>query len=91
MPPTLLRRRRWPAASHDPPFPALPFLLDSNPIQTPVHWIFKNKDQGKTAATASLGLISLWDVEGGLPAIDKCAARRVGACRGGAWLSARGA
>ena len=36
-----------------------------------VHWIFKNKDHGKTAATASLGLINLWDVEGGLPAIDK--------------------
>ena len=36
-----------------------------------VHWIFKNKDQGKTAAAASLGLISLWDVEGGLPQIDK--------------------
>lgn len=37
----------------------------------PVHWIFKNKDHGKTSATASLGLISLWDVEGGLPLIDK--------------------
>jgi hypothetical protein len=36
-----------------------------------VHWIFKNKDHGKTSATASLGLISLWDVEGGLPIIDK--------------------
>uniref|UniRef100_A0A383WPA2 26S proteasome non-ATPase regulatory subunit 2 homolog n=1 Tax=Tetradesmus obliquus TaxID=3088 RepID=A0A383WPA2_TETOB len=36
-----------------------------------VHWIFKNKDHGKTSATASLGLISLWDVEGGLPLIDK--------------------
>ncbi|KAK9842343.1 hypothetical protein WJX81_007723 [Elliptochloris bilobata] len=36
-----------------------------------VHWIFKNKDQGKTAAAASLGLIALWDVEGGLPQIDK--------------------
>lgn len=36
-----------------------------------VHWIFKNKDHGKTSATASLGLINLWDVEGGLPAIDK--------------------
>ena len=36
-----------------------------------MHWIFKNKDQGKTAAAASLGLISLWDVEGGLPQIDK--------------------
>ncbi|KIY99543.1 26S proteasome regulatory subunit N1, partial [Monoraphidium neglectum] len=30
-----------------------------------------DNDHGKTAATASLGLISLWDVEGGLPAIDK--------------------
>jgi len=36
-----------------------------------VHWIFKNKDHGKTAAAASLGLIALWDVEGGLPQIDK--------------------
>mmetsp|Transcript_11472 Transcript_11472/g.20271 ORF Transcript_11472/g.20271 Transcript_11472/m.20271 type:complete len:903 (-) Transcript_11472:384-3092(-) len=36
-----------------------------------VHWIFKNKDHGKTSATASLGLITLWDVEGGLPQIDK--------------------
>lgn len=35
------------------------------------HWIFKNKDHGKAAATASLGLISLWDVEGGLPTLDK--------------------
>ncbi|GFH09753.1 26S proteasome non-ATPase regulatory subunit 2 homolog [Haematococcus lacustris] len=36
-----------------------------------IHWIFKNKDHGKTSATASLGLITLWDVEGGLPQIDK--------------------
>lgn len=36
-----------------------------------MHWIFKNKEHGKTSATASLGLISLWDVEGGLPLIDK--------------------
>ena len=36
-----------------------------------VHWIFKNKEHGKTSATASLGLITLWDVEGGLPQIDK--------------------
>lgn len=26
---------------------------------------------GKTSATASLGMITLWDVEGGLPQIDK--------------------
>ena len=35
------------------------------------HWIFKNKDHGKTSATASIGMVTLWDVEGGLPQIDK--------------------
>ncbi|CAK0782745.1 hypothetical protein CVIRNUC_005940 [Coccomyxa viridis] len=46
--------------------------LDADGVSTDrVHWIFKNKDQGKTAATASLGLVTLWDVEGGLPQIDK--------------------
>ena len=29
------------------------------------------QDHGKASATASLGLITLWDVEGGLPQIDK--------------------
>lgn len=46
--------------------------MDADGVSTDrVHWIFKNKDQGKTAATASLGLVTLWDVEGGLPQIDK--------------------
>mmetsp|Transcript_16474 Transcript_16474/g.49335 ORF Transcript_16474/g.49335 Transcript_16474/m.49335 type:complete len:898 (+) Transcript_16474:187-2880(+) len=36
-----------------------------------VHWIFKNKDHGKAAATASLGMVTMWDVEGGLPQLDK--------------------
>lgn len=36
-----------------------------------MHWIFKNKDHGKAAATASLGMITLWDVQGGLPLLDK--------------------
>lgn len=36
-----------------------------------MHWIFKNKDHGKIAATASIGLVTLWDIEGGLPQIDK--------------------
>ena len=40
-------------------------------LSSQVHWIFKNKDQGKTAAVASIGLINLWDVDGGLPMIDK--------------------
>lgn len=35
------------------------------------HWIFKNRDHGKTSATASIGMITMWDVEGGLPQIDK--------------------
>lgn len=36
-----------------------------------VHWIFRNKDHGKMSATASLGLVLLWDIEGGLPQIDR--------------------
>ena len=36
-----------------------------------VHWIFRNKDHGKLSAAASLGLVLLWDVEGGLPQIDR--------------------
>jgi len=36
-----------------------------------VSWIYKNKEHGKMAAAASLGAILLWDVEGGLPQIDK--------------------
>ncbi|XP_065191107.1 26S proteasome non-ATPase regulatory subunit 2-like [Sycon ciliatum] len=34
-------------------------------------WIYKNKDSGMLSATASLGLILLWDVDGGLSSIDK--------------------
>ena len=29
-----------------------------------LNWVFKNKDHGKAAAVASLGLITLWDVQG---------------------------
>ena len=36
-----------------------------------VHWIFRNKDHGKLSAAASLGMILLWDIEGGLPQIDR--------------------
>jgi 26S proteasome regulatory subunit N1 len=46
-------------------------LADMQGTGDSVHWIFKNKDHGKTSATASLGLVTLWDVEGGLPQIDK--------------------
>ncbi|XP_076636023.1 26S proteasome non-ATPase regulatory subunit 2 [Colletes latitarsis] len=34
-------------------------------------WIYKNKDHGMLSATASLGLIHMWDVDGGLVPIDK--------------------
>ncbi|XP_055338382.1 26S proteasome non-ATPase regulatory subunit 2-like [Paramacrobiotus metropolitanus] len=34
-------------------------------------WIYKNKEHGMLSATASLGLILLWDVDGGLTQIDK--------------------
>ncbi|CAM6095742.1 unnamed protein product [Calypogeia fissa] len=35
------------------------------------NWLFKNKEHGKASAAASLGLIVLWDVDGGLPQVDK--------------------
>ncbi|XP_032228276.1 26S proteasome non-ATPase regulatory subunit 2 isoform X2 [Nematostella vectensis] len=34
-------------------------------------WIYKNKEHGMMSTTASLGLILLWDVDGGLTQIDK--------------------
>lgn len=34
-------------------------------------WLYKNKEHGMMSATASLGLILLWDVDGGLAQIDK--------------------
>lgn len=34
-------------------------------------WIYKNKEHGMLATTASLGMILLWDVDGGLQQIDK--------------------
>ncbi|XP_015887276.3 26S proteasome non-ATPase regulatory subunit 2 homolog A-like [Ziziphus jujuba] len=35
------------------------------------NWVFKNKKHGKTSAAASIGMISLWDVDSGLAHIDK--------------------
>ncbi|XP_044252404.1 26S proteasome non-ATPase regulatory subunit 2-like [Tribolium madens] len=34
-------------------------------------WIYRNKDVGMLSATAALGLLYLWDVDGGLTPIDK--------------------
>nr|CAD7424986.1 unnamed protein product [Timema monikensis] len=35
------------------------------------NWIYRNKEHGKMSAAASLGLIHLWDVDGGLSPIDR--------------------
>ena len=43
-------------------------LTDDKDAKT---WIHKNKDHGIMSTTATLGLISLWDVEVGLTQIDK--------------------
>jgi 26S proteasome regulatory subunit N1 len=40
-------------------------------IEGNIPWVYKNKDHGRASAAASLGLVKLWDVEGGLPEIDK--------------------
>lgn len=34
-------------------------------------WLYKNKDHGIISATASIGLLRLWDIDGGLAIIDK--------------------
>jgi len=34
-------------------------------------WLYKNKEHGMLSATATLGLVLLWDVDGGLTSIDK--------------------
>lgn len=44
---------------------------DADADNKSVHWIFRNKSYGKMAAAASLGMVLLWDVEGGLPKVDR--------------------
>ncbi|KAI7885318.1 26S proteasome regulatory complex, non-ATPase subcomplex, Rpn1 subunit [Lichtheimia hyalospora FSU 10163] len=39
--------------------------------ETTNNWIYKTKDHGMISATASIGMILLWDVEAGLSIIDK--------------------
>lgn len=39
-------------------------------------WIFKTKEDGQTAAAASLGMILLWDIDEGIGQIDKYMDRR---------------
>ena len=39
-------------------------------------WVFKTKDDGQTAAAASLGMLLLWDIDEGIAEIDKYMERR---------------
>jgi len=34
-------------------------------------WIFKNKDYGQIAATASVGMLLLWNIDQGFEKLDK--------------------
>ncbi|KAJ4456298.1 putative 26S proteasome non-ATPase regulatory subunit 2 [Paratrimastix pyriformis] len=39
--------------------------------QQGINWVYRNKDSGQTSATAALGAIHLWDVNGGSNLVDK--------------------
>lgn len=47
------------------------FVQDKLLMEDGNKWLYKNKEHGMMSATASLGLILLWDVDGGLTPIDK--------------------
>ncbi|XP_034193451.1 regulatory particle non-ATPase 1 [Osmia lignaria lignaria] len=47
------------------------FGQDKLLIEDGNRWLYKNKEHGMLSATASLGLVLLWDVDGGLTPIDK--------------------
>lgn len=38
--------------------------------ETTGSWVYKNKDEGMTSAAASIGLLKLWDTEGGMTAVN---------------------
>ncbi|ORZ37891.1 armadillo-type protein [Catenaria anguillulae PL171] len=47
------------------------FAKDKLMLVDDPQWIYKNKDHAMVSATASLGMLMLWDVQGGLTHIDK--------------------
>eukprot|EP00186_Timspurckia_oligopyrenoides_P002188 CAMPEP_0182445844 /NCGR_PEP_ID=MMETSP1172-20130603/3818_1 /TAXON_ID=708627 /ORGANISM="Timspurckia oligopyrenoides, Strain CCMP3278" /LENGTH=977 /DNA_ID=CAMNT_0024641673 /DNA_START=30 /DNA_END=2960 /DNA_ORIENTATION=- len=47
------------------------FGTDKLVTEEETKWIYRNRDHGMMSATASLGMILLWDVDGGLTKIDK--------------------
>jgi len=50
-------------------------------------WVFKNKDDGQTAAAASLGLLLLWDIDEGLAQIDQYMERKENHIVSGAFMA----
>lgn len=50
-------------------------------------WIYRNKELGMMSATAALGLLYLWDVDGGLTPIDKYLYTTEENIKGGALLA----
>lgn len=46
-------------------------LLKEGAAEGDVEWIWKNKDSGITAASASIGMLLLWDIDEGFSQIDK--------------------
>lgn len=47
------------------------FAKDKLMLDPSMRWIYRNKEHGMMSAAASLGMIMLWDVDGGLADIDK--------------------
>ena len=47
------------------------FCADKLMTEDGSKWVYKNKNEGKIAATASLGLIQLWNIDGGIPLLNK--------------------
>eukprot|EP00177_Eucheuma_denticulatum_P007408 GFKZ01013492.1.p1 GENE.GFKZ01013492.1~~GFKZ01013492.1.p1 ORF type:complete len:1030 (+),score=203.73 GFKZ01013492.1:282-3371(+) len=52
-------------------FVNMAFGKDKLMMEANSKWIYRNKDHGMMSAAASLGMIMLWDVDGGLADIDK--------------------
>ena len=63
------------------------FGTDKLMMDDPQKWIHRNKDHGMLAATASLGLIYMWDVENLCSEIDKFTHSTTEYIRAGAYLA----
>lgn len=50
-------------------------------------WLYKNKEHGMMSAAASLGMILMWDVEGGIAKVDKFLYSREDYVKAGALLA----